>query len=60
MTFPEYWSALAEKNPLLAREEKLTVSVERLRAMLAQAYDHGFTAGQSAQPFPFDTLFPRP
>ena len=57
MTFPEYWAALVAKNPLLATEQRLTVSPDKIKAMIAEAHAKGFEHGKNTGDALFDKLF---
>ena len=57
MTFPEYWAALVAKNPLLATEQRLTVSPDKIKAMIAEAHAEGFEHGKQIGAALVDKLF---
>ena len=47
MTFAEYWAALVAKNPLLLGTARLSVTPEKLKAMLEQAHEEGRASAQA-------------
>ena len=59
MTFPEYWAALVAKNPLLQGTLRLTVSPDKIKAMIAEAHAKGFEHGKNTGDALFDKLFSR-
>lgn len=46
MSFEDYWAKLTTKNPLLKTGHRLSVSPEKLKAMLSQSYTEGFERGK--------------
>jgi len=56
MTFPEYWAALVAKNPLLQGTLRLTVSPDKIKAMIAEAHAAGRASAQAESAL-FDKLF---
>ncbi len=47
MTFAEYWAALVAKNPLLQGTLRLTVSPDKIKAMIAEAHEEGRAAAHA-------------
>ena len=47
MTFCEYWAALVAKNPLLLGTARLSVTPEKLKAMIAEAHEEGRAAAHA-------------
>ena len=58
MTCPEYWAALVAKNPLLQGTLRLTVSPDKIKAMIAEAHAAGRASAQAESAL-FDKLFSR-
>jgi hypothetical protein len=58
MTLPEYWAALVAKNPLLKGTLRLTVSPDKIKAMIAEAHAAGRASAQAESDL-FKDLFRR-
>jgi hypothetical protein len=57
MNFPDYWAALVAKNPLLASAARLSVTPEKIKAMLEQAHAEGFAQAHKTESDLFNQLF---